>query len=203
MLMERSNKEFVVGLDLYLDASFKYIQHTSMPHQEDINSIYKFVKITYCAFMDDSFDMKYIGQCYSALLRQNFKEVQRVAEKSMADTFDSRLSQVRITPLKRNTQEHTMEKLLTEIVYLIAVYRARESQERKVIEFFHFVCDHLALIGLCRNGFLSLGRINEISPVTYLNVITEFLNEPRNIANHLVKDDHITMVALEAVKRLA
>jgi len=200
--MTTNNKEFVIGLDSYLDASFRYMQNTNTPNPEDYNSIYKLVKATYYAFVDNSFDKEYVSQCYSALLKKNFKEVQKVAEKSMADVFDNRLSQVRITPLKRDTQKHTMEKLLTEIFYLIAVYRAK-SKKKKVENFFRFVCDHLALIGLCRNGFLSLGRINEIDPTIYLTVITEFLSERYAIANYPVKDNHITLIALEAIKTLA
>lgn len=203
MTERETGKELLVGLDSCLEASFRYLQNTNRSRPEDIRSIHKLVKAAYYAFMDESFDRKCIEKCYSELVKRNYREVKRVAEQSMAEIFNSGLAQVRITPLKRDTQKHTMEKLLTEIFYMIAVYYTRETYTTKFMKFFDFVCDHLALIGLCRNGFLTLGRISEIDPLTYLNVITEFLNENKSIMSRTAKKNQITCVAINALKRVA
>jgi len=203
MIERNSQQKVVTGMDVGLDASFRYLESTNKIKPENVESIYKLVKAAYFAFMDTSFDKDYISQCYDALLKQNFAELKKIAEKCATEAFDSSKPQMRITPMKRDSQKHALEKLLTEIFYMTAVYYTRDGYTKKLLEFFNFVCEHLVLIGLCRNGSLTIGRVNEIDPLTYLNVITEFLNESKDTVYPTQKNNQITFVAINAIKTIA
>ena len=203
MLERTTHKKIVAGMDVGLDASFRYLESTSKIKSENVKSIYKLVKAAYYAFMDDSFDADYVKECYKDLVSKNYSELKRKAEGSAADMFNSEKAQMRVTSTKRDSQRHALEKLLTEIFYMTAVYYTRDGYTKKLLEFFEFVCQHLVLIGLCRNGSLTIGKVDEIDPLTYLNVITEFLNESKDTVYPSQKNNQITFVAIEAIKRIA
>ena len=203
MLEKTTHKKIIAGMDVGLDASFRYLESTSKIKPENVKSIYKLVKAAYYAFMDDSFDADYIRQCYSALIKHNFTELKKLAEGYAAEGFDSSKPQMRVTSMKRDSQRHALEKLLTEIFYMTAVYYTRDGYTKKLLDFFYFVCEHLVLIGLCRNGTLTIGKVDEIDPLTYLNVITEFLNESKDTVYPSQKNNQITYVAIDAIKHIA
>lgn len=196
-------KKITIGLDSGLDASFRQLENTNKIRPEQLANIYKMVKVVYYSFMEKSFDYAQIVECYSALTKGNYKYLREVLEKRDAGSFDSLKPQVRIALPKQNCPLHTQEKLLTEIFYMTAVYFTRDIYTKKVLELFHFVCDHLVLIGLCRNGRLTKRGLNEMNPLTYLKVITEFLNESRDVVNPGSKNGKINFVAVSAVKRVA
>jgi len=198
-----SGKKIITGMDVGLDASFRYLESTNKIKPENVEFIYKLVKAAYYAFMDNCFDKEYVAQAYTALVNKNYAEVRKLAEKRAAESFDSSKPQVRITSMKRDSQKHALEKLLTEIFYMTAVYYTRDGYTTELLTFFNFVCEHLVLIGLCRNDTLTIGRINEIDPLTYLNVITEFLNESKDTVYPSQKNNQITFVAINAIKTVA
>ena len=195
--------KIVVGMDVGLDASFRYLESTTKLKNDNVKSIYKLVKAAYYCFMDASYDAQYIRACYAALKKNNYTELKQLAEECLIKTFSSNEYQVRVTPMKRDSQRHALEKLLTEIFYMTAVYYTREGYTQKLVKFFYFVCEHLVLIGLCRNGWLTLGQVDEIDPQTYLNVITEFLNESKDAVYPSQKYNQITCVAIEAITHIA
>lgn len=203
MTERNTRKKVITGMDVGLDASFRYLESTNKIKPENVEFIYKLVKAAYYAFMDDCFDKEYIAQAYTALINKNYKEVRRIAEKTSTEAFDSSKPQVRLTSMKRDSQKHALEKLLTEIFYMTAVYYTRDGYTDELLTFFNFVCEHLVLIGLCRNDTLTVGCINEIDPLTYLNVITEFLNESKDTVYPSQKNNQITFVAINAIKRVA
>ena len=180
MLERNTKKKIIAGMDVGLDASFRYLESTSKIKPENVKSIYRLVKAAYYAFMDESFDADYIRTCYSILVRHDYEELKKIVDINAAKNFDPLQPQMRITVMKRDSQKHALEKLLTEIFYMTAVYYTRKDSSKKLPEFFFFVCEHLVLIGLCRNGMLTRGNVDEIDPQTYLNVITEFLNESKD-----------------------
>ena len=203
-MQERTtHRKIVAGMDVGLDASFRYLESTSKIKPDNVKSIYKLVKAAYYAFMDDSFDAAYIRKCYAALTKNNYQEIKKLAEDYAAQNFDSNKPQTRVTAMKRDSQKHALEKLLTEIFYMTAVYYTRDGYTKKLLDFFYFVCEHLVLIGLCRNGTLTIGKIDEIDPQTYLNVITEFLNESKDTVYPSQKNNQITHVAIDAINHIA